>query len=118
MRDLTEENGYAPTSSTPLCELIPFVLEQETSKVNSEIGGLLIFDGRTHMCKALVIIVRFMGYLLMLLSKSLTGEELAMQIVTVISTELSVSPQLVSAEMRDRVSVDSVAMRTIVWCYL
>ncbi len=49
----------------------------------------------------------------MLLSKSLTGEELARQLITAISTELSVPPQLVLAGMRDRASVNSVAMRTI-----
>ena len=50
---------------------------------------------------------------LMLLAKALTGEELARQLITVISTELSVPPGLIVAAMRDRASVNSVAMRTI-----
>ena len=49
----------------------------------------------------------------MLLAKALTGEELARQLITVISTELSVPPHLVVAGMRDRATVNNVAMRTI-----
>ena len=49
----------------------------------------------------------------MLLAKALTGEELARQLITVISTELSVPPGLIVAAMRDRASVNSVAMHII-----
>ena len=49
----------------------------------------------------------------MLLAKSFTGEECARQLVTAISTELSISPELVVAAMRDRARVNDVAMRTI-----
>ena len=81
----------------------------------------IIFDGTTHVCEALVVVVRYMDdwtikqqvSRLMLLAKALTGEELARQLITVISTELSVPPGLIVAAMRDRASVDSVAMRTI-----
>ena len=49
----------------------------------------------------------------MLLAKSITGEECARQLVTAISTELSISPELIVAAMRDRARVNDVAMRTI-----
>ena len=49
LRDLLEDNGYALTSSTHLRELIPFVLEQETSKVKSGLPISLIFDGTTRV---------------------------------------------------------------------
>ena len=80
----------------------------------------IIFDGTTHVCEALVVIVRYMDNWtikqqvcrLMLLAKALTGEELARQLITVISTELSVLPGSIIAGMRDRASVN-VAMHTI-----
>ena len=50
---------------------------------------------------------------LMLLAKSLSGEEVARQLITAISTELSIPSNLVIAFMRDRASVNSVAMRTV-----
>ena len=51
---------------------------------------------------------------LKLLAKSMTGEEVAQQIIVVLSTELGIPPpQLIVAAMRDRVSVNDVAMRTI-----
>ena len=49
----------------------------------------------------------------MLLAKSVTGEEVARQIIMVVSTELSVPPGKVLAAMRDRASVNNVAIRTI-----
>ena len=47
-----------------------------------------------------------------LLSKSLSGEEVARLLVDVLSTKLGVSTTNVVAAMRDRASVNSVAMRT------
>ena len=43
----------------------------------------------------------------MLLAKSITGEELARQVITALSTELSIAPDM------DRASVKDVAMRTV-----
>ena len=50
---------------------------------------------------------------LMLLAKSITGEECARQLVTAISTEFSISSELLVAAIRDRARVNDVAMRTI-----
>ena len=50
---------------------------------------------------------------LMLLTKSLTGEEVARQIISVISTEMGISSDLVVGAMHDRASVNEVAMRTV-----
>lgn len=124
LRELLEETGYSLTDSSHLRELIPFVLEQETQRLKQEIQGKhlsIIFDGTTHVCEALVVIVRYMDNWvikqqvcrLMLLAKALTGHELARQLIAVISTELSVPSHLVVGAMRDRASVNSLAMRTI-----
>lgn len=54
---------------------------------------------------------------LMLLAKSMTGEEVARQIITVLSTELGIASHLVVAAMRDRASVNDVAMQTVAVIY-
>ena len=74
------------------------------------------------MCKAMVTLVRFMGdewciqqrvCRLMLLEKSLTGEEVARQIVSTISTELRIPSSSVIAAARDRASSNAYC-----WCCL
>ena len=50
---------------------------------------------------------------LMLLAKSMTGEEVVQQIITVLSTEMGVPFHLLVAAMRDRASVNTVTMRTV-----
>ena len=124
-RDLLEENAYALTDSSHLRRLIPFILQDEISKLKQDINGRhvsIIFDGTTHVCEAFVIVLRYIDKdwvlkqrvcRLMLLAKSITGEECARQLVTAVSTELSIAPDLVVAAMRDRASVNDVAMRTV-----
>ena len=52
---------------------------------------------------------------LKLLAKTMTGEEIAQQIIVILSTEFGISSNLIvaAAAMRDRASVNDVAMRTI-----
>ena len=49
----------------------------------------------------------------MLLSRSMTGEEVARQIIMVLSTELGLASSLLVGNMRDHASVNEVAMRTV-----
>ena len=74
------------------------------------------------MCEALVVVVRYVDNdwviqqtvcRLMLLAKSLSGEEVARQLITTFSTELSIPANLVLAFMRDRATVNNVARRTV-----
>ena len=99
--------------------------ERELIDLRQSIEGkpvAVIFDGTTHVCEALVIVLRYIDdrwnikqqvCRLMLLAKSLSGEEVARQLVSTISTELSIPSNLVVAFMTDRTSVNSVAMRTV-----
>ena len=94
LRELLEEDSTALTSSANLRQLIPFILHEEVTEIKREIEGRpisIIFDGTTHVCEAMVVVVRFMDgnwciqqrvCRLMLLEKSLTGEEVARQIVS------------------------------------
>ena len=89
MWDILEENGYSLSSSTHLRQLVPFIHDSEMSLVQQEISGRhvsLIFDGTTHVAEAFVVILRYVDNQwniqqrvvgLMLLAKSLAGEEVA-----------------------------------------
>lgn len=124
-RELLEENAYRPSDSANLYSLIPFVRQQEQASIQKEISGKSVsvsFDGNTHVCEALAIILRFVddqyqvqqhAVRVMLLAKSLTGEEVAHQLIVCLSTELVKKTELLVAGMRDRASVNSVAMRTL-----
>ena len=124
-RDLFEENALALTSVPNMRQLLPFVLRQETTRIKQAVCGRpisIIFDGTTHVCENLVIVVRYLTddrvikqevCRLMLLTKSLTGEEVARQIISVIFTEMGISSDLVVGAMHDRASVNKVAMRTV-----
>ena len=125
IRDLLEQYAYSLTNSTHLRNMIPFILQDEISKLKQDISGrqvAIIFDGTTHVCEAFVIVLRYVDEefviqqrvcRLMLLAKSITGEEVARQLIIALSTELSIASNLVIAAMRDHASVNDVAMRTI-----
>ena len=74
------------------------------------------------MCEALVIVLRFVDekwnmkqhvVQLMLLAKSMSGEKLARQLIVCLSTELAISSDNLLTCMRDRASVNSVAVRML-----
>ena len=124
LRELFEENGYSLSSSTHLRQVLPFIWHEEIAKIKEEISGrpvLIIFDGTTHVAEAFVLVLRFVDDWLVkqrvcrlkLLAKSLAGEEIARLLVEILSTELGIASSLVVAAMRDRASVNSVAMRTV-----
>ena len=124
-RDLLEEHGYALTSSTNLMQLIPFIHQEELSWIKHEILNQplsIIYDGTTHVCEAFVIVLHYLTDdwelkhcvgRLKLLAKTMTGEEIAQQIIVIPSTEFRISSNLIVAAMHDRASVNDVAMRTI-----
>jgi hypothetical protein len=82
--------------------MIPFIRSQEEEKLQDNINGKfvsIIFDGTTHVCEAMVIVIRFIDEewhikqrvaRLMLLAKSMTGEEVARQLIACLSTEVSI----------------------------
>ena len=83
---------------------------------------MVIFDGTTHVCEAMVIVLRFIDEhwcikqrtaRLMLLARSMTGEELARQLIVCLSTELGINGDHLIATMRDRAAVNNVAIQTL-----
>ena len=81
----------------------------------------VVFDGTTREGEALAIVVRFVRdwqieqrlVRLLLLARPITGDELAPEILTVLSTELGIASTKLLACMRDRASVNGKAMRTV-----
>ena len=108
-----------------MSDLIPFVLRQEQAKIKEEIEGkhvAVIFDGTTYLGEALAIVLRFVSedfeikqhlIRLQLLAKSLPGEEIARELITVLSVGYGIKPNLLLSAMRDGASSNNVAMRTL-----
>ena len=124
LRSLLEEGALKLTHSSHLADYIPVIHGEEKKQIRREIDCQyvsVIFDGTTHIGEALAIVVRFhSGWKIQqrlvrmsLLAKSLTGEEVTREVLTVLSTELGIPASHVIAAMRDRASVNNVAMQTV-----
>ena len=122
LRSLIENNNFRLTDSTHLAQYIPFVLETEKEIIGKEIKEAefvsTIFDGNTRQGEALAVLIRFISpecevkqFLgrFHVLSKSLTGEQLAREIITTLSTDLRLPERKVIAAIRDGASVNSRA---------
>ena len=82
----------------------------------------MIFDGTTHVDKAVAGVVCFVTsefqiqqclVQLQLSAKNLNGQELACVLISTLSTKLSVDSHNLVATMCDRASVNNVAMETL-----
>lgn len=128
-RSLLEENGFRLCDTRHLLDLVPFILSEERKRVKAEIDGkslAVTFDGTTRLGEVMAIVVRFISdwkiqqrlIRLRFLMKSMTGEEVARELISALSTELGVQSDFVKAVMRDRASVNNVATRTLQVVYL
>ena len=94
-------------------DYIPFILKQEESVIKEEVAGRnlsVIFDGTSRLGEALAMVVRFIGddwdiqqrlLRVQMLSKSLTGEEIARELISVLSVSYSIKSGCVIGAMRD-----------------
>ena len=108
-----------------MLDMVPFILSQERDQVKKEVEGeclSVIFDGTSRLGEVLVVVLHFIDgdfkiqqrlIRMMFLMKSLTGEEIARELINVLSVLCSIPPHLLFAAMRDGASVNSVAMRTV-----
>ena len=124
-REDLEESSYRLTASQNLSEMIQFIRNVEREKLQKKIEGKklsVIFDGTTHVCEAMVIVLHFIDEhwcikqrtaRLMLLACSMTGEELARQLIVCLSTELGINGDHLIATMRDRAAINNVAIQTL-----
>ena len=114
---------------TVFAETVTFVVKQEEAQVKEEIKNKhvgVIFDGTTHTCEVLAVVLRFISdsftieqrlVKIELLAKSFNGEEVARELINVLSTTLGITSHYVVATMRDRASVNNVAIRTLKLLY-
>lgn len=124
-REILEENAHRLTDRRHMYDYVPFVLKQEEDSIRTELSGKdvsVIFDGTSRLGEALAIILRFVDdewivqqrlVRLQMLSKSLTGEETARELINVLSVTYHIRSGNLLATMRDRAASNGVAIRTI-----
>ena len=113
-----------------MSDLVPFILTEEQAEIKEEINGKevsVIFDGTTRLGEAMAIVIGFVNdewaleqrfLTLKMLSKSMTGEEIVREVISVLSTSYGIGMNRLLAGIRDRASVNNVAMQTIKVVYV
>ena len=123
-RELLEENAFRLVDKRYLLDLVPFILNEEKARIKAEIADKylsVIFDGTSRLGEVLVVIVRYVHQLkieqrlvrVQFMAKSMKGEEEARELISVLSVTLGIKTELLIAAMRDRASVNNVAIRTL-----
>ena len=115
-RELLEENGLRLTDRRRMSDLVPFILSQEKEILKSDLAGKCLsitFDGTTRLGEVFVIVVHFVDpdwciyqrlIRVQILAKSLSGEEIAQEIINSLSVECGVLSQQILAVMHDYAS--------------
>ena len=124
-RGVLEEDGLRLTDRSHMSNLVPLILEKEKQLLKEEIAGKSVsiaFDGTSRLGEAMVIVARYVTedwsiqhriLKVSLLAKSMSGEEVAREVINVLSASYGVASDRLLAAMKDRASVNGVAMRTI-----
>lgn len=123
LRPLLEDGSEKLTDSAHMASYVPFVLETEKSDIMEELKDkphvTAIFDGSTYQGEALVVILRYVTedftihqrlVSVRVLAKSVTGQQLAREIITALSTQLQYPSDKLVAVTRDGASVNRVAV--------
>ena len=123
-RDILEENSLRLTERSHMLDFVPFILEEEKSCIKKEIKGKhlsIIYDGTTRLGKVLAIVARYVHewdiqqrlIRLQFLAKSMTGEEVARQLISTLFITYGIESDLILAAMRDGASVNNVAIGVV-----
>lgn len=125
-RQLLERVGSRLADRSVLSrQCLPAILRAERSNVQQAIAGrpvAVIFDGSTRLGEVLAVILRFSDdewspkqvlVRFKALSKSLTGEQLAGELIDVLATQLQVQRSHVIAAVRDGAAVNGCALRVV-----
>ena len=110
-RDLLEEHAYSLSDRRGMCDMIPFIQSEEQQQIKTELEGekvSVIFDGTTRLGEALVVVLRFIdGFVIkqrlvhfQTLAKSMTGEEIARELINVLSIEYGITSERLLASIR------------------
>ena len=122
LRPLLEEGSERLTYCTHLASYIPFNAENEKALIKEELNDFpyisVIFDGSIYLGEALVVLVRFVNdkfaicqrlVRVHVLAKSLKGQELAREVISVLSKELQYPSDKVIAVTRYGAAVNGAA---------
>lgn len=105
-------------------DLIPLILDTEKAKIRSEIKDKhvsVIYDGTTRLSEVLAVVLCYLDgweikqrlVRLEMLTKSMSGEKVARELINNLSMTYSIKSDLVVAAMRDGASVNEAAMRVV-----
>ena len=124
-RSLLEETAFRHTDRRHLMDYVSLILQQEQGTIRQEILGKyvsVIFDGTSCLGEALAVVVRFISndftieqrlVKLQMLAKSMKGEEIASELISVLSVSYGIGSGFLLAAVRDRASVNNVALTTL-----
>ena len=113
-----------------MADYVPFILKEEQQCIQGEISGKpisVIFDSTSRLSEALAVIVHFVGedwtldqhlICVHMLAKSMMDEEIARELISVLSVSYGVRSECLLGAMRDRASVNNVAVTTLKVVYL
>ena len=101
-RDILEEHAYRLTDRRHMSDLVPFILTEKQARIKRKIEGRdvsVIFDGTTRLGEAMAVVIHFVSdewaleqrlLQLKMLAKSMTGDEIARELISVLSTSYSI----------------------------
>ena len=100
------------TDRRHMSNLVPSVLSQEVNQNKPEMGGCpvsVIFNGTTRLRDTMAIVVQFVDtdfihqhlICMLLLAKSMTGEEIACELINTLTMHYGISSELLLAAMHD-----------------
>ena len=126
LRPLLEAGNLRLTDRSHMAQFIPFLAETEMNRVKEDVKSAdflaVIFDGSTHQGEALAILLRYLDHnwkpqqrlvRFHILAKSLTGVQLAGELVAALSTTLQLKPATLIAAIRDGAAVNRVALERV-----
>ena len=124
LRDILEEKALRLADTRHMLDLIPFILDEERGLIREEIKDKfvsVIFDGTSRLGEVLAIVLCYVEdykikqrlVCLEILTKSMTGEEVARELISVLSVTFGIKSHLLLAGMRDGASVNNVAMEVL-----
>ena len=124
LREILEEHAYRLSDVRGMFDLIPFVHSQVQQEIKAELSEKyvsVIFNGTTRLGEAFAVVLRFVSdkqikqrlIKFQILNKSLTGEEIAREVISILQVSYGICAKKLLACMHDRASVNGAAMRTI-----
>lgn len=124
LKDILEEKALRLADTRHMLDLIPFILDEEQAMIREEIKGKfvsVIFDGTSRLGEVLAVVLRYVEdyeikqrlVRLETLTKSMTGEEVARELISVLSASFGIKSDLLIAALRDGTSVNNVAMTVL-----